>query len=123
MTGNTVPKEPAEAAGSFITPAYRFGFVLIISLFFLWAVANNFNDILIRQFQKSLGLDRAQAGFIQFVFYIGYSLSRCRPGSSCGASGTRRASSPACCCMHATRCCSFPPPSCSATAPSCSRYS
>lgn len=72
MIGNTVPKEPAEAAGSFITPTYRFGFVLIISLFFLWALANNFNDILIRQFQKSLGLDRAQAGFIQFVFYIGY---------------------------------------------------
>ncbi|TCP86004.1 FHS family L-fucose permease-like MFS transporter [Sphingomonas sp. PP-CE-1A-559] len=70
--GDTGPMEPAEAAGSFITPNYRFGFVLIISLFFLWALANNFNDILIRQFQKSLGLDRAQAGFIQFVFYIGY---------------------------------------------------
>jgi FHS family L-fucose permease-like MFS transporter len=72
MMGDTGPMEPAEAAGSFITPIYRFGFVLIISLFFLWALANNFNDILIRQFQKSLGLDRAQAGFIQFVFYIGY---------------------------------------------------
>ncbi|MDD1450125.1 MFS transporter [Sphingomonas sp. H160509] len=70
--GDTGPMEPAEAGGSFITPTYRFGFVLIISLFFLWALANNFNDILIRQFQKSLGLDRAQAGFIQFVFYIGY---------------------------------------------------
>jgi FHS family L-fucose permease-like MFS transporter len=72
MTGNTGPNEPTEAVGSFITPTYRFGFALIISLFFLWALANNFNDILIRQFQKSLGLDRAQAGFIQFVFYIGY---------------------------------------------------
>lgn len=56
----------------FILPAYRWGFALIVSLFFLWALANNFNDILIRQFQKSLGLNRAQAGFIQFVFYIGY---------------------------------------------------
>jgi MFS transporter, FHS family, L-fucose permease len=56
----------------FIAPAYRWGFALVVSLFFLWALANNFNDILIRQFQKSLGLDRAQAGFIQFVFYIGY---------------------------------------------------
>ena len=27
---------------------------------------------MIRQFQKSLGLDRAQAGFVHFVFYIGY---------------------------------------------------
>src|SRR5436305_4579187 len=67
--------EPASAhrsAQHFITPAYRWGFALVVSLFFLWALANNFNDILIRQFQKSLGLNRAQAGFIQFVFYIGY---------------------------------------------------
>ncbi|MCI4588947.1 L-fucose:H+ symporter permease [Sphingobium sp. BYY-5] len=65
--------ESVEGTGrSFILPSYRWGFALIVSLFFLWALANNFNDILIRQFQKSLGLDRAQAGFIQFVFYIGY---------------------------------------------------
>jgi FHS family L-fucose permease-like MFS transporter len=57
---------------TFITPGYRWGFILVVSLFFLWALANNFNDILIRQFQKSLGLNRAEAGFIQFVFYIGY---------------------------------------------------
>ena len=57
---------------AFIAQGYRWGFVLVVSLFFLWALANNFNDILIRQFQKSLGLNRAEAGFIQFVFYIGY---------------------------------------------------
>jgi len=62
----------AAAGGAFITPGYRWGFALVASLFFLWAIANNFNDILIRQFQKSLGLSRAEAGFIQFVFYIGY---------------------------------------------------
>lgn len=56
----------------FIAAGYRWGFALIVSLFFLWALANNFNDILIRHFQKALGLDRAEAGFIQFVFYIGY---------------------------------------------------
>lgn len=62
----------AERTGDFITPGFRFAFVLVTSLFFLWAIANNFNDILIRQFQKSLGLNRAEAGVIQFVFYIGY---------------------------------------------------
>lgn len=70
-----MPNEPANhsiSARGFVTPAYRLGFALIVSLFFLWAIANNFNDILIRQFQKSLGLNRAEAGFIQFVFYIGY---------------------------------------------------
>ena len=64
----------AAPGGSFITPGYRIGFMLVVSLFFLWAIANNFNDILIRQFQKALDLDRAQAGFIQFVFYLGYFL-------------------------------------------------
>jgi FHS family L-fucose permease-like MFS transporter len=63
-----------QTRGDFIRPGFRWGFALIVSLFFLWALANNFNDILIRQFQKSLGLNRAQAGFIQFVFYIGYFL-------------------------------------------------
>ncbi|MHA6767506.1 L-fucose:H+ symporter permease [Sphingobium ummariense] len=67
-----VPPGGGNTERRFILPAYRWGFALIVSLFFLWALANNFNDILIRQFQKSLGLDRAQAGFIQFVFYIGY---------------------------------------------------
>ncbi|WP_227698477.1 L-fucose:H+ symporter permease [Sphingomonas hengshuiensis] len=66
------PAARGSARGAFLTPAYRWGFMLVVSLFFLWALANNFNDILIRQFQKSLGLNRAQAGFIQFVFYIGY---------------------------------------------------
>lgn len=55
-----------------ITPGYVYGFCLVVSLFLLWAVANNFNDILIRQFQKALDLNRAEAGLIQFVFYIGY---------------------------------------------------
>lgn len=59
---------------SFITPGYRLGFILVTSLFFLWAIANNFNDILIRQFQKAMELNRAEAGFIQFVFYLGYFL-------------------------------------------------
>ncbi len=61
-----------RARGAFITPGYRWGFALVTSLFLLWAVANNLNDVLIRQFQKSLGLNRAEAGFIQFVFYIAY---------------------------------------------------
>lgn len=63
-----------SAPGRFVYPQYLWGFVLVVSLFFLWALANNFNDILIRQFQKALGVNRAEAGFIQFVFYIGYFL-------------------------------------------------
>lgn len=57
-----------------VTPGFRAGFMLIVSLFLLWALANNLNDILIRQFQKALDLSRAEAGFIQFVFYLAYFL-------------------------------------------------
>jgi FHS family L-fucose permease-like MFS transporter len=51
---------------------YLIPLILITSLFFLWALAHNMNDILIRQFQKALNLNRGQAGFIQFAFYLGY---------------------------------------------------
>jgi MFS transporter, FHS family, L-fucose permease len=65
-------KQHAYAARSFITPGYGFAFVLVTSLFFMWALANGLNDILVKQFQKALDLSRGQAGFIQFAFYIGY---------------------------------------------------
>ena len=57
-----------------VTAGYGTGFALVCSLFFLWAIAANFNDLLIRQFQKALSLDRLEAGFVPFVFYIGYFL-------------------------------------------------
>ncbi|HUB30052.1 MAG TPA: L-fucose:H+ symporter permease [Terracidiphilus sp.] len=47
-------------------------FALVTGLFFLWGVANNLNDVLIRQFMKSFELTRLEAGLVQFAFYIGY---------------------------------------------------
>jgi len=47
-------------------------FSLVTGLFFLWGVANNLNDVLIRQFMKSFEITRLQAGLVQFAFYIGY---------------------------------------------------
>jgi FHS family L-fucose permease-like MFS transporter len=47
-------------------------FVLVTALFFLWAIPNNLNDVLIRQFMKSFTISRTQAGFVQFAFYMGY---------------------------------------------------
>jgi FHS family L-fucose permease-like MFS transporter len=49
-------------------------FVLVTTLFFLWGVPNNLNDILIRQFMKSFEINRLQAGLIQSAFYLGYFL-------------------------------------------------
>ncbi len=45
---------------------------LVVSLFFLWGVANNLNDILIRQFKKAFELTDLQSGFVQSAFYLGY---------------------------------------------------
>lgn len=49
-------------------------FVLVTALFFLWALPNNLNDILIPQFMKSFELNRFQAGLVQSAFYLGYFL-------------------------------------------------
>jgi len=46
--------------------------VLIVSLFFLWGMANNLNDILIKQFKKAFELTDLQAGLVQSAFYLGY---------------------------------------------------
>jgi FHS family L-fucose permease-like MFS transporter len=48
--------------------------VLIVSLFFLWGVANNLNDILIKQFKKAFELSDFRAGLVQSAFYAGYFL-------------------------------------------------
>ena len=48
--------------------------VLVISLFFLWGVANNLNDILIRQFKKAFELTDFESGLVQSAFYLGYFL-------------------------------------------------
>jgi FHS family L-fucose permease-like MFS transporter len=49
-------------------------FILVTALFFLWAMPNNLNDILIPQFMKSFELSRFQAGLVQSAFYLGYFL-------------------------------------------------
>ncbi|WP_220710065.1 L-fucose:H+ symporter permease [Escherichia coli] len=52
--------------------SYIIPFELLCSLFFLWAVANNLNDILLPQFQQAFTLTNFQAGLIQSAFYFGY---------------------------------------------------
>lgn len=57
-----------------IEPGYLLTFILVTALFFLWAIPNNLNDILIAQFMKSFELSRLQAGLVQSAFYMGYFL-------------------------------------------------
>jgi MFS transporter, FHS family, L-fucose permease len=49
-------------------------FILVTALFFMWALPNNLNDILIPQFMKTFELNRLQAGLVQSAFYMGYFL-------------------------------------------------
>ncbi len=47
-------------------------FLVVTFLFFLWAIPNNLNDILIRQFMKSFNINRSSAAGVQIWFYLGY---------------------------------------------------
>ncbi len=54
--------------------SYAPAIVLTVSLFFLWGMANNLNDILIAQFRKAFVLSDFGTSFVQQVFYLGYFL-------------------------------------------------
>jgi MFS transporter, FHS family, L-fucose permease len=64
--------EPAELKSGEKGHTFAAAFALVTSLFFLWAIAHNLNDILIKQFEKALQLSRLQASFIQIAFYVAY---------------------------------------------------
>jgi MFS transporter, FHS family, L-fucose permease len=63
-----------SAPRSLIGARGAYAFALIVSLFFLWGVANNLNDILIKQFKKAFELSDFRAGLVQSAFYAGYFL-------------------------------------------------
>jgi MFS transporter, FHS family, L-fucose permease len=69
---NSATIEPASRAAT--SHAALLPLILVISLFFLWGVANNLNDVLIAQFKKAFTLSDLQAGLVQSAFYLGYFL-------------------------------------------------
>lgn len=46
--------------------------VLIVTLFFLWGVANNLNDVLMPHLRKAFFLSDFQSSLVQSAFYLGY---------------------------------------------------
>ena len=70
---------------------YVTAFILVTSLFFMWAIAHNLNDILIRQFQKALDLSRGQASFVQVSFYLAYAFAAIPAGYAMKKLGFKRA--------------------------------
>src|SRR5579859_4567088 len=54
---------------------YAAPFILVTSLFFLWAFGVNLNDILIPRFKNAFALSDFQSSFIQVAFFSGYCLA------------------------------------------------
>lgn len=72
MGNTTIQTQSFRAVETGKSKRYIIPFALLCSLFFLWAVANNLNDILLPQFQQAFTLTNFQAGLIQSAFYFGY---------------------------------------------------
>jgi FHS family L-fucose permease-like MFS transporter len=70
----TAPQQPRSSHLPLVPRGRWIPFLLVTSLFFLWGLPNNLNDVLIRQFMKSFQISRFQAGLIQSAFYMGYFL-------------------------------------------------
>src|SRR3954470_17393196 len=51
---------------------YIFPFILVTSLFFLWAFLHNINPILIPHLKKACQLTDTQSALIDFAVYLGY---------------------------------------------------
>ena len=62
----------AQITASLFPAGQMLPFSLVTTLFFLWGVPNNLNDVLIRQFMKSFAITRFEAGLVQSAFYLGY---------------------------------------------------
>jgi FHS family L-fucose permease-like MFS transporter len=53
---------------------YAFVFMLVCTLFFLWALCNGMIDVLNKHFQNTLHISKAQSAMVQFSNYMGYFL-------------------------------------------------
>jgi len=66
---------PKHAVVPFSDRRYTVPFVLITTLFFLWAFGVNLNDVLIPRFKIAFALNDFQSSFIQVAFFGGYCLA------------------------------------------------
>jgi FHS family L-fucose permease-like MFS transporter len=53
---------------------YLYPFLLVTSLFFIWAVCNGMIDTMDKHFQEELHLNKSQSAWVQFAHYLGYFL-------------------------------------------------
>ncbi len=64
-----------------------FTFILVCSLFFLWALCNGMIDVMDKHFQNELGLTKSQSAWVQFAHYLGYFLMSLPAGWLAGKLG------------------------------------
>jgi len=72
MTHVPLPFAPKAEPAPLTERRYLLPFLLVISLFFLWAFGVNLNDILIPHLKRAFGLSDFQSSFIQVAFFGGY---------------------------------------------------
>ena len=64
-----------QASAPLTERKYLLPFVLVTSLFFLWSIGVNLNDVLIPHLKKAFDLTDFQSSFIQVAFFGGYCLA------------------------------------------------
>lgn len=76
MTGPSTDQRSTEKMSAPLTERkFLVPLTLITTLFFLWALGVNLNDILIPRFRSAFGLNDFQSSFIQMAFFGGYCLA------------------------------------------------
>lgn len=70
--------------------SYLLTFILISTLFFLWAFCNSMIDTMDKHFQDQLHLNRSQSAWVQFAHYLGYFLIALPAGWMAQKFGYRR---------------------------------
>ena len=68
----------------------KFTFILVCSLFLLWAVCNGMIDVMDKHFQEELNLSKSQSAWVQFAHYLGYFLMSMPAGILASKLGYKR---------------------------------
>jgi MFS transporter, FHS family, L-fucose permease len=75
MTSSALAAAKKSDAAPVTERRFLVPFILITSLFFLWAFGVNLNDILIPHLKRAFGLNDTRSSFIQVAFFGGYFLA------------------------------------------------
>ena len=69
MTKSALQQTPD---GFYLNRTPWFAFLLLCSIFAMWAAAAGMNDVLIAHFKKAFLLSDFETAFVQSAFYLGY---------------------------------------------------